>query len=226
MDEENVVVETQEPEEVQETAEPETEEPKEQDTPEAEDEGEEEFSEEEQQEEAIDYQSLYEGERRGNQSLIDALHESGMAGSAAEIADQITANASGTSIDEVRKQRVERQRIYAQDILDIKAKYADEPAQSVDDLGIAFMKMRAAGIDAVKAYEVMNMDKIVAQKTKAAVAADRKKRESKKHLAGGGVTGASGAADVPRDVYNEYRKFFPSMSDKEIRRHYNAAKDD
>lgn len=116
--------------------------------------------------------------------------------------------------------------VFTQDLDEIRDKYPDEAADDVTALGEEFAQLRASGVDAVKAYELVNLDKIVEQRSKAAVVEDRKKRESKKHLAGGGVTGAGVGGDIPASVYEQYRKFFPDLTDKEIRKHYNAASQD
>lgn len=139
-----------------------------------------------------------------------------------DISDTLHANELNISVDEYRRRRETDERVYTNDLLSIKERYPDEKAIHVSEFGEGFAKLRSAGLDAVKAYEVLNMDKVIEKKVSAAVNADRKKRSSKKHLNANGVTGTRVPNDVPASVYAEYRKFFPNMSDKEIRTHYNG----
>lgn len=172
--------------------------------------------------EQSDYKAQFEEQKRKIESLVSALNKTGFKGNADDISDTLHANELNISVDEYRRRRETDERVYANDLLSIKERYPDEKAIHVSEFGEGFAKLRSAGLDAVKAYEVLNMDKVIEKKVSAAVNADRKKRSSKKHLNANGVTGTRVPNDVPASVYAEYRKFFPNMSDKEIRTHYNG----
>lgn len=169
-----------------------------------------------------DYKAQFEEQKRKIESLVSALNKTGFKGNADDISDTLHANELNISVDEYRRRRETDERVYTNDLLSIKERYPDEKAIHVSEFGEGFAKLRSAGLDAVKAYEVLNMDKVIEKKVSAAVNADRKKRSSKKHLNANGVTGTRVPNDVPASVYAEYRKFFPNMSDKEIRTHYNG----
>lgn len=169
-----------------------------------------------------DYKAQFEEQKRKIESLVSALNKTGFKGNADDISDTLHANELNISVDEYRRRRETDERVYTSDLLSIKERYPDEKAIHVSEFGEGFAKLRSAGLDAVKAYEVLNMDKVIEKKVSAAVNADRKKRSSKKHLNANGVTGTRVPNDVPASVYAEYRKFFPNMSDKEIRTHYNG----
>lgn len=169
-----------------------------------------------------DYKAQFEEQKRKIESLVSALNKTGFKGNVDDISDTLHANELNISVDEYRRRRETDERVYTSDLLSIKERYPDEKAIHVSEFGEGFAKLRSAGLDAVKAYEVLNMDKVIEKKVSAAVNADRKKRSSKKHLNANGVTGTRVPNDVPASVYAEYRKFFPNMSDKEIRTHYNG----
>ena len=167
-----------------------------------------------------DYKAQFEKQRKQINDLVLALNRTGFKGSAADIADTLQANSLDMSVEDYRKKRDMNERIYTSDLLSIKERYPNETAMHVSEFGEEFAKLRSSGVDAVKAYEVLNMDKVISQKVEAAINSDRKKRDSKRHLNTAGVTGTRVPNDVPASVYREYRKFFPEMTDKAIRAHY------
>ena len=57
-----------------------------------------------------------------------------------------------------------------------------------------------------------------------AVALDRQNRENRQHLSAAAPGRAAVGEEVPTEVYDQYRKFFPDLSSKDIRKHYAKSK--
>lgn len=118
----------------------------------------------------------------------------------------------------------QRQTVFAQDLAAIQAKYPEETAASVEEFGAEFAQLRRNGFDAVRAYEILHIDQIIDKKVHQAVALDRQNRENRQHLSAAAPGRAAVGEEVPTEVYDQYRKFFPDLSSKDIRKHYAKSK--
>ena len=76
----------------------------------------------------------------------------------------------------------------------------------------------------VRAYEILHIDQIIDKKVHQAVALDRQNRENRQHLSAAAPGRAAVGEEVPTEVYDQYRKFFPDLSSKDIRKHYAKSK--
>lgn len=113
-------------------------------------------------------------------------------------------------------------RIFKEDLAAIKAKYPFVTQEHVSQLGEDFIKIMAGGnADAVKAFELTHTDDIIEHR----VREEARKLYSKSHLHRV-QGGADMSADVPKEVYRQYKRLLPGVSDAEIRRHYLSSLDD
>ena len=117
---------------------------------------------------------------------------------------------------------VDSDRIFEEDLAAIKAKYPFVTQEHVSQLGVDFIKIMAGGnADAVKAFELTHTDDIIEHR----VREEARKLYSKSHLHRV-QGGADMSTDVPKEVYRQYKRLLPGVSDAEIRRHYLSSLDD
>ena len=112
--------------------------------------------------------------RRENQQLLDAIKMLGFeADNTDELAIQAESYATGRNADEIRAEREEKtkveqleaeletlrkresERVFKDDLEQVKTAYPDLKAKNIFDLGEEFLKLRASGVDPVIAYEAI-----------------------------------------------------------------------
>lgn len=112
--------------------------------------------------------------------------------------------------------------IFTADLSAIKAKYPFVTQTHISQLGDSFIEIMARGdTDAVRAFELTHTEDIIEHRTREAV----RKAYSKGHLHRIGGS-ADMSAEVPRDVYRQYKRLMPNVSDAEIRKHYISSLND
>ena len=109
---------------------------------------------------------------------------------------------------------------------EIKRVFPQCGAASVEELGDAFAKLMAAGaqigLSAADAYAATHISQIRAEADRAAEARARARAVSKAHLVRSEGS-QSTLCEVPKGVYEKYKRLMPNVSDREIREHYNRS---
>ncbi len=111
-------------------------------------------------------------------------------------------------------------------LAEIKRAFPECGANSVEELGDAFAKLMAAGarigISAADAYAATHISQIRAEAERAAETRARARAGSKAHLVRSEGS-QSTLCEVPKGVYEKYKRLMPNVSDREIREHYNRS---
>lgn len=143
--------------------------------------------------------------------------ESGDAPETAEAREE-TRNEEALATDAARE--AERQ------LAQIRRAFPDCGATSIEELGDAFAKLMRAGesigLSAADAYAATHISQLRANAEKEADGRARARIGSKAHLLRS-EGNQSGLCEVPRGVYEKYRRLLPNVSDREIREHYNRS---
>ena len=109
---------------------------------------------------------------------------------------------------------------------EIKRVFPQCGAASVEELGDAFAKLMAAGeqigLSAADAYAATHISQIRAEADRAAESRARARAVSKAHLVRSEGS-QSTLCEVPKGVYEKYKRLMPNVSDREIREHYNRS---
>lgn len=109
---------------------------------------------------------------------------------------------------------------------EIKRAFPQCGAASVEELGDAFAKLMAAGaqigLSAADAYAATHISQIRAEADRAAESRARARAGSKAHLVRSEGS-QSTLCEVPKGVYEKYKRLMPNVSDREIREHYNRS---
>lgn len=109
---------------------------------------------------------------------------------------------------------------------EIKRVFPQCGAMSVEELGDAFAKLMAAGaqigLSAADAYAATHISQIRAEADRAAESRARARAGSKAHLVRSEGS-QSTLCEVPKGVYEKYKRLMPNVSDREIREHYNRS---
>lgn len=109
---------------------------------------------------------------------------------------------------------------------EIKRVFPQCGAASVEELGDAFAKLMAAGaqigLSAADAYAATHISQIRAEADRAAESRARARAGSKAHLVRSEGS-QSTLCEVPKGVYEKYKRLMPNVSDREIREHYNRS---
>ena len=109
---------------------------------------------------------------------------------------------------------------------EIKRVFPQCGAASVEELGDAFAKLMAAGaqigLSAADAYAATHISQIKAEAERAAESRARARAVSKAHLVRSEGS-QSMLCEVPKGVYEKYKRLMPNVSDREIREHYNRS---
>ena len=109
---------------------------------------------------------------------------------------------------------------------EIKRAFPQCGAMSVEELGDAFAKLMAAGaqigLSAADAYAATHISQIRAEADRAAESRARARAGSKAHLVRSEGS-QSTLCEVPKGVYEKYKRLMPNVSDREIREHYNRS---
>ena len=109
---------------------------------------------------------------------------------------------------------------------EIKRFFPQCGAASVEELGDAFAKLMAAGaqigLSAADAYAATHISQIRAEADRAAESRARARAGSKAHLVRSEGS-QSTLCEVPKGVYEKYKRLMPNVSDREIREHYNRS---
>lgn len=111
-------------------------------------------------------------------------------------------------------------------LAEIKRAFPECGANSVEELGDAFAKLMAAGarigLSAADAYAATHISQIKAEAERAAETRARARAGSKAHLVRSEGS-QSTLCEVPKGVYEKYKRLMPNVSDREIREHYNRS---
>ena len=109
---------------------------------------------------------------------------------------------------------------------EIKRVFPQCGAASVEELGDAFAKLMEAGaqigLSAADAYAATHISQIRAEADRAAESRARARAVSKAHLVRSEGS-QSTLCEVPKGVYEKYKRLMPNVSDREIREHYNRS---
>ena len=109
---------------------------------------------------------------------------------------------------------------------EIKRAFPQCGAASVEELGDAFAKLMTAGaqigLSAADAYAATHISQIRAEADRAAESRARARAGSKAHLVRSEGS-QSTLCEVPKGVYEKYKRLMPNVSDREIREHYNRS---
>lgn len=109
---------------------------------------------------------------------------------------------------------------------EIRRAFPNCTAKSVEELGDAFGKLMSAGADfglsAADAYAATHISQIRAEAERAAEERARARVGSKSHLVRSEGS-QSALCEVPKGIYEKYKRLMPKVSDREIREHYNRS---
>lgn len=109
---------------------------------------------------------------------------------------------------------------------EIRRAFPNCTAKSVEELGDAFGKLMsvgaAFGLSAADAYAATHISQIRAEAERAAEERARARVGSKSHLVRSEGS-QSALCEVPKGIYEKYKRLMPKVSDREIREHYNRS---
>ena len=172
-----------------------------------------------------------EDERKGSDGTDEEdFFEDGEDESEAEDADECEKVTDGGSAQGERENdgalAAETARENERRLSEIKRVFPQCGAASVEELGDAFAKLMAAGeqigLSAADAYAATHISQIRAEADRAAESRARARAVSKAHLVRSEGS-QSTLCEVPKGVYEKYKRLMPNVSDREIREHYNRS---
>lgn len=167
--------------------------------------------------------------------LTSALNQYGYAGSPQEIADMLEAQRREVDPEQVRAEReaaeaaelarmeaeaakremdrIRMEAVMAQDLLEIRS--LDPNIKALSDLGETFVRLRAAGISNLEAYQLVSKPKATGKPDTST---------GKEHLVKtSGGTSSGGLSEIPKSELYLWKEMFPNDSLTKLKERYNRS---